>query len=259
MKTSLKETAYRHIRSKLLKRELKPGSSLSHRELAKEIGISFTPVRDAIGQLTIEGLLETHPQRGTTVADISREDLAELYDVREALECHGVAKADVRFSGADFTELEQYTAEMEEVAAQVEQSGGEACTTEQSDRFMVADAGFHVALLRGAGNRRAIRIVNELRVMTRIFGHRNREELPGGDLKLVCGEHRRVIEALRQGNGALACEVLGEHLRRGCRRALAAFDRNRLEEAAGRGSWLTYPAELQGRIVELEEKAKTED
>ena len=258
MKTSLKETAYYHIRSKLLNRELKPGSSLSHRELAKEIGISFTPVRDAIGQLAFEGLLETHPQKGTTVAEISREDLAELYDVREALECHAVAKANARYSEADFTELERHTTAMEEVAAEVEEMGGRSWTTEQSDRWMVADAAFHVALLRGAGNRRAIRIVNELRVMARIFGHRKRDELPS-DLKAARYEHRQVIEALRQGNGALARELLGEHLRRGCRRALEAYDRNRLEEAEGHGAWVTYPAELQGRIVELEEKAETEE
>ena len=257
MKTSLKETAYHHIRSKLLNRELKPGSSLSHRALAKEIGISFTPVRDAIGQLATEGLLETHPQKGTTVAEISREDLAELYDVREALECHAVSKPGARFSEADFAELEQHTAAMEEVALEVEKAGGRIWTTEQSDRWMVSDAAFHVTLLRGAGNRRAIRIVTELRVMARIFGHRKREDLPS-DLEMVRREHRQLIDALRHGNGALAREVLGEHLRRGCRRALEAYDRNRLEEAEGHGAWVTYPAELQGRIVELEEKADNE-
>jgi DNA-binding GntR family transcriptional regulator len=259
MKTSLKETAYRHIRSKLLTRELKPGSPLSHRALAKEIGVSFTPVRDAISQLTLEGLLETHPKRGTTVADIGRDDLAELYDVREALECHGVAKPDARFREADFEELERQTAQMEEVAAEVDKTGGQSWTAEQSDRFMVADASFHVTLLRGAGNRKAIRIVNDLRVMTRIFGHRNREDLPAGDLNVVCREHREIIEALRENDGARARDVLGEHLRRGCRRALAAFDRSRMEEAAGHGSWVTYPEELQGRISELEDKAEADD
>ncbi|MBN1590615.1 MAG: GntR family transcriptional regulator [Pirellulales bacterium] len=259
MKTSLKETAYRHIRSKLLSRELKPGSSLSPRALAKEIGISFTPVRDAIGQLAIEGLLETHPKKGTTVVDISRDDLAELYDVREALECHAVAKSDAKYTEADFIEMEKSTDEMEAVAAEVKQAGGQAFSVEQSDRFMVADAAFHVALLRGAGNKKAIRIVNELRVMTRIFGHRTREALPGGDLTIVCRDHRELIQALRERNGEKARGILGEHLRRGCRRALAAFDRSRMEEAAGHGSWVTYPAELQGRIQELEEKAEGKD
>ncbi|HBO45395.1 MAG TPA: hypothetical protein DD670_15980, partial [Planctomycetaceae bacterium] len=165
---------------------------------------------------------------------------------------------DAHFTEADLAELERHTAEMEKVVAEVITSGDATWTVEQSDRFRVADAAFHVALLRGAGNRRALRIVNELHVMARIFGHRKREDLCGENLELVGREHRQVIAALRQGNGELARNVLGEHLRRGCQRALAAFDRNRMEEAAGRGAWVTYPEELQGRIVELEEKAETE-
>ena len=251
-KTSLKQKAYRHIRSKLLTQELKPGTPLSHRELAREIGISFTPVRDAIGQLANEGLLETHATRGTFVAEMSREDIAELYDVREALECHAVVKAAGRLGDTDSAELERYTAEMEAVADEVRQDESRRWSVSQNDRFMVADAAFHVALLRIAGNRRALRTVNELRVMASIFGHR-KEERPQDSLESICGQHRRLIEALRRGDAALARDVLAEHLQRGCRRALAAYDRNRLAEADGRDGWMTYPAELQGRIQRMQD------
>lgn len=257
-KITLKHKAYSHIRSKLLARELGPGSAVSHRELAKEIGISFTPVRDAIGQLASEGLLETHPQRGTYVPKLSRQDLAELYDIREAQECHAAGKMAGKMSEVDLAELVRLTDEMAEVADEVRRRGNPLWDIELADRWVVADAAFHMALLQAAGNRRALKIARELRIMVQIFGQR-KQERPQDDLEIICGQHRAVITALQEGNVDNSRKFMAEHIRRGCKIALAAYDRNRIEEAAGESPSVTYPIELRERIQEIVQNPKEND
>ena len=149
MKPSLKKNVYHHIRSKLLSRELPPGAVISHRKLAKEIGVSFTPVREAIGQLTNEGLLECHPNRGTYVSELSRQDLAELYDIREAQECHAVGKAAGRLAEADLSEMDRLTDEMAAVTVEVRRSGSPHWDIELADRWMIADAAFQLGHIAG--------------------------------------------------------------------------------------------------------------
>ena len=197
--TKFKKHVYHHIRTKLMTRELAPGASISHRALAKEMGVSFTPVREAIGQLTSEGLLECHPNRGTYVSELSRQDLAELYDIREAQECHAVSRVAGKLSEADLAEMERLTAEMAAVADEVRQSGSSVWDIELADRWVVADAAFHLAILQAAGNRRALKIVSELRVMAQIFGQR-KQERPQDDLEVICNQHRSIVAALREGN-----------------------------------------------------------
>ena len=234
-------------------RELAPGASISHRALAKEMGVSFTPVREAIGQLTSEGLLECHPNRGTYVSELSRQDLAELYDIREAQESHAVAKVAGRLSELELAEMERQTDEMAAVAEAVRQSGSPVWDVELADRWVVADAAFHLAVLQAAGNRRALKIVSELRVMAQIFGQR-KQERPQDDLDVICEQHRAIVAALREGDADVARHSMAEHLQRGCRIALAAYDRNRIEEAAGETPSITYPMELRERIHQIEKK-----
>ncbi|MEO2050095.1 MAG: GntR family transcriptional regulator [Pirellulales bacterium] len=229
MDISLKKHVYMHIRTKLLTRELAPGASISHRELAREIGVSFTPVREAIGQLTNEGLLECRPSRGTFVSELGREDLAELYDVREALECHAVGKMAGAMSVADLAKMDQLTNEMAAVADEVGQSGNHVLTIELADRWVTPDVAFHMTVLRAAGNRRALKITDKLRIMATIFGHRKHER-PCDDLHDVCNEHRSIITALREGNADDARKVMSEHIHRGCQIDLAAYDLNRIDE-----------------------------
>src|SRR6201995_3075492 len=82
----LREQAYKHIHGKLLAGELPAGHVLSEHSLAREIGISRTPVREAIQRLEQEGVLEQIPRYGTVVRRPERRDLEELYQLREALE-----------------------------------------------------------------------------------------------------------------------------------------------------------------------------
>ena len=89
---SIRERAYLHIQQLLLSGQLEAGSSVSELLLAKELGSSRTPIREAMNQLAAEGLLEQSPNGGMIVAQLGREDIIELYELREALEVYAVGK-----------------------------------------------------------------------------------------------------------------------------------------------------------------------
>src|SRR5262245_4191790 len=88
-----KERAYRHIRSKVLSGSIPPGSKLSTPRLAREMGISRTPVREAIHLLASEGLIDQRRDAGAYVRKVSRRELWELFLMREALEVASVGPA----------------------------------------------------------------------------------------------------------------------------------------------------------------------
>ncbi|MBN1571419.1 MAG: GntR family transcriptional regulator, partial [Acidobacteria bacterium] len=89
---SARERAYLHIQQKIAGRELLAGSAISEVALAAELGLSRTPVHEALRQLLGEGLLEEDPSGGIVVVRLSRQDFVELYELRSVLEAHAVSK-----------------------------------------------------------------------------------------------------------------------------------------------------------------------
>src|SRR4051794_36794939 len=106
MSESLRAKAYRHIQRKLLSGERTAGDVLSERAVAKALGISRTPVREAFRDFEQEGLVDQVPRFGTRVKALGRADLVELYELREALEPYAVAQAAGRLSQADAATLQ---------------------------------------------------------------------------------------------------------------------------------------------------------
>lgn len=251
MTVSQRDRAYQYIRAKLVSGRLPPGSRLSHRALAKEIGMSFIPVREAVSQLVSEGLVAHEPKLGTFVMEISRQELAELYDLREALERHAVLKAAERISEVELAEMRKYNDELGVILKEIRRTSRDGWDAKRNDRWMMSDAGFHMTLLRAAGNRRAIKTVSDLRVMTHVFGHRD-EQRQFEDLERIHKEHQLLIDALRCRDAEKATKVLVQHLRQGCEIAMRNYDRWRLQEMANESPSLTYPDTLRERIHEIE-------
>src|SRR5215831_18164487 len=90
---SAREKAYVALQQKMLSGEFPAGSPITEASLARELGISRTPLREAIGQLIAQGFLRPVPNRGTMVLEFTKRDIAEIYDLREALEVYAVGKA----------------------------------------------------------------------------------------------------------------------------------------------------------------------
>jgi GntR family transcriptional regulator, rspAB operon transcriptional repressor len=98
-------TAFAWLRDEILSGRMRPGQALSENEIAQRLGVSRTPVREAIIRLESEGLLEVRPQVGTTVSPIDVDAVADVQFLREAIECRTVALAARSVSTADAREL----------------------------------------------------------------------------------------------------------------------------------------------------------
>jgi DNA-binding GntR family transcriptional regulator len=220
----LREQAYKHIHGKLLSGELPAGQVVSEHSLAREIGISRTPVREAIQRLEQEGVLEQVPRYGTIVRRPERRDLEELYQLREALEPYAVAQVAGRLSPEDVVTLGKLCDEIRSIAATLKKTPHAVVSTTLMRRLLSADLGFHMVLLRASGNRRLMKIIADSRMLTRIFGTPRQEH----DLDVIQETHRfhsDILDAVKKGDAGRAQRLMAEHIRASMREALDHYDR----------------------------------
>lgn len=219
---NLRKRAYQHIRRKLLSGECAPGARLSNRGVAAEIGISFIPVREAISQLVAEGLVDHRPGLGFFVSMPSREDIENLYDLREALECHAAVRTIGRISAADLDRMDRYNEVLRAMAIGME-DGAKVWSAVTADRCLQADASLHLTLLEAAGNPRTVQLVTDVRIIAHLFTADLQYREPVEDLTNTYDEHARMIAAVRAGDADAARREIAGHIRASCRSALAAF------------------------------------
>jgi DNA-binding GntR family transcriptional regulator len=220
----LSEQAYKHIHGKLLAGELQAGAVLSEHSVAKEIGISRTPVREAFRRLEQEGVLEQVPRYGTIVRRPERRDLEELYQLREALEPYAVAKVAGKLSAEDLGTLGRLCDEIRVIAKTIEEAALGAVDASLMRRLLSADLGFHMVLLRSSGNRRLMKIIADSRMLTRIFGTPRQVH----DLAIIEETYRfhsQILRAVKKGDGETAQRLMAEHIRASMSEALAHYDR----------------------------------
>ncbi|MEY5009042.1 MAG: hypothetical protein RLZZ253_181 [Verrucomicrobiota bacterium] len=224
MSNSLRHQAYAHIQRKILCGDLTSGTVLSENALAREIGISRTPVREAIRHLELEGVLKQVPRYGTVVQTLSRRDLVELYELREALEPFAVARAAGNVTSEDLALLEKLCAEIQAGADEVRSSTRQTPSGDLMQRLLSADLSFHMVLLRNSGNRRLMKIVGDSRLLAGIFGTQ-RQEHDLAVLEETHHFHRSILEAVRVGDSVRARDTMAAHIRASRQQALDHFDR----------------------------------
>ncbi len=251
--STLSEQAYRLIRRKLTSGELTAGKQISEPSLAKELGMSRTPVREALRKLEFEGFLEQVPRHGTLVRKLDRQDVDELYEVRELLESHAAAVAALRITPADIEMLEQLCQQMREIADELRKSGQHVLCSSLMQRFLAVDLGFHMLMIRSAGNRRIIKIVADSQLLTRIFTIPRERH----DLSVVAGAyrfHRRILRAVKQRNSEAAKHWMSEHIHSGRQRALKAFvmQQSEIESEANRAFWAGLPEDVIDELSLME-------
>ena len=229
---NLRRKAYNHIHAKILSGDLPNGHQVSELSLAKEIGISRTPVREAVQQLEREGLVEQLPRLGTIVRTPERRDIVELFELREALEPFAVGLAARRATLSDFPTLEKLCSEMDGIGEELRESGMTTLDPARLERFLTADMAFHVMLLRASGNHRMMRIVADSRVLLRIFSAR-RQEHNLAVLRETYQFHSHVLDAIKIGDAPAATSAMAEHIQTSKRETIEAYDSVHAE-ASGR-------------------------
>ena len=216
---NLRRKAYNYLHAKILSGDLPNGHQVSELSLAKEIGISRTPVREAVQQLEREGLVEQLPRLGTIVRTPERRDIV-------------VGLAARRAPRSDFPTLDKLCAEMDGIGEELQESGMTTLDPARLERFLTADMAFHVMLLRASGNHRMMRIVADSRVLLRIFSAR-RQEHNLAVLRETYQFHSHVLDAIKIGDAPAATSAMAEHIQTSKRETIEAYDSVHAE-ASGR-------------------------
>lgn len=223
-KGSMRERAYAYIQQKIASGELKPDAPVSEQLLAQELGMSRTPIREAIGQLAAEGLLEQTPNRGTLVVQLTRQDIIDLYELREALEVYSARKAArSTIRPMDLKRWQDIVDEILILKRELEQSGKHTLDSEQMHRFVTSDLSFHALLMRLAVNNRMLKVVNDTRLLIRIFSI-SRSGYDASMLEQIHGQHSAIIQAISAHNADLATQLLADHIRISLDERLAEYD-----------------------------------
>lgn len=223
-KESLRDLAYRHLQTKLSNGDLPAGELLSEIPLARELGISRTPVREAIGLLAAEGFLEQIPNRGTVVRQLASRDIVDLYELREALEVYAVGKvAQQKLGPAQKQELRGHVEQVQNIRNGLLQSGAIRLDKEGMQALGLADLSFHNLILRLAGNARMLKVATETRLLIRIFSlpHAGHD---AAQLRDIHQYHRRIAEAIDSGDASGAQRLLAEHIQLSMRERLDAHE-----------------------------------
>lgn len=205
---TLRQRAYLLLKNKLANGELVSGTQLTETTLAKEFSMSRTPIREAIRQMEMEGFVEYAPRFGAIVRVLDRDELSEMYTVREALESYAAAEAARSITAEDLTKLEQLLQQMEEIQQEMETSGVASLEEQSLLRFLDIDLQFHQTIVRVSGNCYMAKILDGTRLLTRVF----RSTLWVYNRKAIVEAncfHRQLFDALRERNSedARTCAI----------------------------------------------------
>ncbi|MFG6461385.1 GntR family transcriptional regulator [Roseateles sp. DXS20W] len=180
------------LRQRILARELEPGAWVDELKLCGELGISRTPMREALKVLAAEGLVTMKLRRGAYVTEMSERDVREAYQLLSLLESDAAAEVAARATDAELAELGELHRALE-------------AALPDRDAFFAANERFHLRVLEIDGNRWRLQIVGDLRRLMKLNRHHSlfRE----GRLAESLDEHRAIVKALLS-RDAVACRAL---------------------------------------------------
>lgn len=194
------DRAYSSIRAAILDGRYGPGARLGEAELAQLTEASRTPVREALRQLEVEGLVEVLPHRGARVSAFTADDLDEIYDLRMTLEALAAGRAATRITADGIDRMAELCDEMEVAAA-----------AGRLDAVAAANVAFHDIVREASASTRLtsmLAAVTQLPLMMRTF-HRYAPD----DLRRSAGHHRELVAALRARDEVWADAVMRSHVR----------------------------------------------
>ncbi|MGE5380198.1 MAG: GntR family transcriptional regulator [Methylocystaceae bacterium] len=195
----LREVVFETLREAIISGILKPGERMMEIQLAEELGVSRTPVREAIRKLELEGFVVMIPRKGAYVSDISFKDINDIFEIRGSLEMLAAGLACERITDDELEKLEWLLVQKWE------------CIEKNDLETMVEnDTLFHEALYRASRNDRMWQIVSNLREQIQRF--RTTSLGSPGRMKEAWEEHKDLVEAISDRNISLAQELAARHI-----------------------------------------------
>lgn len=192
---NLTELAYLHIKRYILDGTFSEGTKLTEDTLAARLGISKSPVREALNRLESEGLVSIEPRRGAYVRRFTLQEACDLYGLREVLEVHAVGLARITPSF-----LKDLADSIERIKADLDERNAIA--------YVEEDIRFHNLIAAATGNKELCRILENISQKTALCRSKT--------YRLVAADspdcHDRICQALKEGNRELAQQAMREHI-----------------------------------------------
>ncbi len=195
----LREVVFETLREAIINATLKPGERLMEIQMAEEMGVSRTPVREAIRKLELEGFVVMVPRKGAYVAGISIKDIADVFEIRAAMEGLAAGLAAERITEEELEQLERILVKI-----------GECVKNKDLEKLIEVDTEFHDTLYKACRNERLVQIVSNLR--EQIQRARTASLSSPGRSKNALEEHKKIVEAVSERNVELAQMLAREHI-----------------------------------------------
>lgn len=195
----LRDVVFNTLRNAILTGELEPGERLMEIKLADKLGVSRTPIREAIRKLELEGLVVNTPRKGAEVANISSEDLRDVLEVRRSLEILATNLACDKITEAELSEL---YANIENFKISIE--------TEAATEIALTDVGFHDIIYRATGNARLIQILGNLR--EQMYRYRLEYIKDHDSWNRLLTEHTAIYNAIKNRDKDAAATAILTHI-----------------------------------------------
>ncbi len=196
----LREVVFQSLRTAILEGTLEPGERLMEIHLAQELGVSRTPVREAIRKLELEGLVVTYPRRGAVVANITRKDLEDVLEVRRALEELAMRRAAVMITDEQIQALHQ-----------AEKTFIEYLNSNDVAKSATADAEFHEIISNATGNARLVALLSNLR--GQMYRYRMENLKDKSSHSELIEHHQQIISAMENHDPEAAAQTITEHIK----------------------------------------------
>lgn len=195
----LRDVVFNTLRQGILRGELKPGERLMEIHLADQLGVSRTPIREAIRMLELEGLVIMMPRKGAMVASISKEDLKDVLEVRKALDRLAVSLACERITPDGLASLRAAATYFKDVTK-----------TLDSTKIAEADVVFHDEIHKASGNKRLSVMVSNL--AERIYRYRFEYIKESYDCVQLIEEHDEIVKCIEKGDKEGAVAAIDRHI-----------------------------------------------
>jgi DNA-binding GntR family transcriptional regulator len=195
--TSLSEFVYQRLRSMIERGDLRPGRRVMESELAANLGVSRTPVREALRRLESSGMLNVESRVGLVVASISRQAMLELYVMREVMEGTAARLCAINASGDEILQLETLISVEKRVHGNPEEQ-------------VRHNRKFHAAVYEGAHNRYLQKSIDAINESMWLLG--KSQMLQADRAKAAMPQHRRIVEAIKRRDGDAAEAAAREHV-----------------------------------------------
>lgn len=196
---SLKERAYDKLKKLIITGSLEQGVLYNERRLAEALGVSRTPVREALLELSQEGMVAFVPGRGVEVCKITAKQVREVFEIRRIIEGHIIKEITKKLTSEDIKRLDRNITRQEKLAER-----------DERHEFIEYDKRFHLYLASKTGNRQIEAILLNLRDQIHLMGIRAVED--NSRMKQVTEEHQRILTSLKEGNSKNAYKELIKHL-----------------------------------------------